>query len=84
MVGDDHVGSLRLQVLPAAHLEAEPQQVLHVADQEADNPEGEIIGRVYMLHLQSLHVTVSTVWTLDRKTPLNSAQSRIIPVSLEF
>lgn len=38
MVGDDHVGSFCLQVLPAAHLEAEPQQVLHMTDQEADHP----------------------------------------------
>lgn len=40
MVGDDDVGPLRLEMLPAADLESKAQQVLNVADQAADDPEG--------------------------------------------
>lgn len=40
MVGDDDVGSLRLEMLPAADLESKAQQVLNVTDQAADDPEG--------------------------------------------
>lgn len=39
MVGDDDVGSLCLQMLPAAHIEPKTQEVLHVTNQDADNPE---------------------------------------------
>lgn len=80
MVGDDHVGSLRLQVLPAAHVEAEPQQILDVTDQEADNPEGEMIGQVYKprSQFQPLPCQQSGPWTEKR------LQHDIIPVSLEF
>lgn len=78
MVGDDHVGSLRLQVLPAAHLEAEPQQILDVTDQGADNPEGEMIGQVYKPRAQLLPCQQSGPWTEK------GLQHDIIPVSLEF
>lgn len=81
MVGDDHVGSLRLQVLPAAHLEAEPQQILDVTDQEADNSEGEMIGQVYKRPSQFLQLLPSRSggrWTEK------CHQYDIIPVSLEF
>lgn len=40
VVGDDDVGSLRLEMLPAADLESKAQQVLNVTDQAADDPEG--------------------------------------------
>ena len=40
MVGDDDVGSLCLQMLPAAHFKSKTQEVLHVTNQVADNPEG--------------------------------------------
>ena len=38
VVGDDHVGPLCLQVLPAAHLKAQTQEVLHMTDQVANYP----------------------------------------------
>lgn len=40
VVGDDDIGSLRLKMLPAADLESKAQQVLNMADQAADDPEG--------------------------------------------
>lgn len=40
VVGDDDVGPLRLEMLPAADLESKAQQVLNVADQAADDPGG--------------------------------------------
>lgn len=40
VVGDDDVGPLCLEMLPAADLESKAQQVLNVADQAADDPEG--------------------------------------------
>lgn len=80
MVGDDHIGSLRLQVLPAAHLEAESQQILDVTDQEADNPEGEMIGQLYKprSQFQLLPCQQSGPWTEKR------LQHDIIPVLLKF
>lgn len=39
VVGDDDVGSLCLQMLPAAHIEPKTQEVLHVTNQDADNPD---------------------------------------------
>lgn len=45
VVGDDDVGPLRLEMLPAADLESKAQQVLNVTDQAADDPEGGMKGR---------------------------------------
>lgn len=39
VVGDDDVGSLCLQMLPAAHIKPKTQEVLHVTNQDADNPD---------------------------------------------
>lgn len=38
VVGDDDVGTLRLQVLPTAHFHSKTQQVFDVADHETDYP----------------------------------------------
>lgn len=39
VVGDDDIGSLCLQMLPTAHFKSKTQEILHVTDHEADNPE---------------------------------------------
>ena len=38
VIGDDDVRPLGLQVLPAADLEAQTQEVLHMTYQEANDP----------------------------------------------
>lgn len=40
VVGDDDIGPLRLQMLPPAHLKSKAQQILHMTNHEADDPEG--------------------------------------------
>lgn len=44
VVGDDDIGSLCLQVLPAAHFKSKTQQILHVTNHEANNPEGKKVN----------------------------------------
>lgn len=39
VVGDDDVRPLSLQMLPAAHVEAKAQEILHMTNQDADDPE---------------------------------------------
>ena len=66
MVGDDDVGSLRLQMLPAAHLESKTQEILHMANHEADNPGGEKKRLITVLvkYRFTVHGHVSTVCRL--------------------
>lgn len=44
MVGDDDIGSLCLQMFPPAHFKSKTQEILHMTNQEADNPEGEEVN----------------------------------------
>lgn len=44
VVGDDDVGSLRLQLLPTAHVKSKTQEILHMTNHEADNPKGKKVN----------------------------------------
>lgn len=44
MVGDDDIGPLCLQMLPTGHFKSETQEILHVTNQEANNPEKEMVN----------------------------------------
>lgn len=40
VVGDNDKGSLCLQMLPAAHFNSKTQDILHMTNHDADNPDG--------------------------------------------
>ncbi len=40
VVGDDDIRSFCLQMLPATHFKSKTQEILHMTNQEADNPAG--------------------------------------------
>lgn len=44
VVGDDDIGPLRLQMLPPTHFKSKTQQILHMTNHEADNPEEEMVN----------------------------------------
>lgn len=44
VVGDDDIRSLRLQLLPTAHFKSKTQEILHMTNHEADNPEGKKVN----------------------------------------